>query len=323
MANETTIDGAGGGGTIDDFSYAAWIVPALTATLAEHALPMEWCRELDIVDKPSNAAKIPNFASDFGAADDDGAGVDAEYNGTQATALGNTSLDSGSASITSSEYGISIELTDQTTEDLADGFDLFALAEGVMARALALAWTDDFCALTTGLSNSVGATGVDATIAVFLSAQTGIRTRGGLAPDGLKYVLDNETVNHMESALTATSTSAASYATATDRILGAGAGPNNGMDANRHVLTFRGYQCIATGLTDLINTAADTSSMCFTPDGPGNRQYATFANVIKRLPRLEPERDAKMRSTSLVMTMRMAPGEVLDGTGTEIVADAP
>ncbi len=95
------------------------------------------------------------------------------------------------------------------------------------------------------------------------------------------------------------------------------------MGQRRHVLTFRGYPVYATGLGSTANTAADANGATFTPAGPNNDPYATFGNIVKRMPRFETDRNAKGRSTDLVLTMRMGAGELQDATGTLIQTDAP
>jgi hypothetical protein len=317
MATETTTT------TCNDLVNAAAIQPMLIACLAEQAVPMAWCREVDIRGQNSNVANVPTPESDFGSADDDGAGVDTEYDATEGTELSNIEFSTGVKQLTCAEYGILMEVTDTLVEDAIGGLDLFGIINSHMARALALAWSDDFCALFPGLTAQVGTTTVDLTIAQLLAAQTGIRTRGTIADDGLVYCLDNEQVLHVETALTATGTSMAVYAAAADRIFGFGPGPNQGMGANRHVLNFRGYPVHATGLTDTVAAAADVAGACFTPWGPANDEYSTFGNAVKRLPRFETQRFAKARGTELVLTMRFGVGELLDASGTEIATDAP
>ncbi len=316
MANETTTT------TANDITYSAIIATALLATLAEHALPMAWCNEYDITASPTNAQDVVRAASDYGSADDDGAGVDTEYDATQGTALSNVAWDTDKVTVTAAEYGIQYEITDNVVEDSITGLNLFEIIFTHMARALALAWTDDFCAQFANLSNSVGTSGADLTVAQTLSAQTGIRRRGVIADDGLVYVLDNQQAEDLEGQLIATAASQSVYATAADRILGVNVGANNGMGSGRQVLSFRGYPVVASGLTDTANAAADVVGACFTPAGPRNGPFATYGNAIKRNLRLETDRDISKRATMLVATMRMGVGEITDGSGTKIVTDA-
>lgn len=317
MANESTST------TINDFAYSAIISSFVMATLAEHALPMSWCKEFNLIGQPSGSVDVGYFDSDFGSGDDNGAGVDTEYDATEGTALSNTEVSSSKYTIAAAEYGIAVELTDNVQEDSISGVDILGRIQSHQQRALALAWSKDFVDLFSSLSNSVGSSGSDLTVAQMLAAQVGPRKRGVLADDGMAYILDNEQVDNLEAALIATNAAAAVYASAADRLLGVSAGPNNGLGSSRQVMGFRGYPVYATGLTPTANMAADVVGACITPDGPSNGPYATFGNVIKRAPRFEVERNAKGRSTDLVLSMRMASGELVDGSGTAIITDAP
>lgn len=316
MAAETTTS------TINDFAYSAVISSFIMATLAEHSLPMTWCKEFNLIGQPSASVDVGYFDSSYGSAEDNGAGVDGEYDQTEATPLGNTSIASSKYTIAAAEYGIAVELTDNVNEDSVSGVDILNQIQSHQQRALALAWTKDFIDLFSSISNSVGTTTAALTVAQMLAAQVGIRARGSLADDGLVFVLENNQVDNLEAALIATSTSATTYAAASDRLLGIGGGMNNGMGADRHVMSFRGYPVYSSGLNPTANAAADVVGCCFTPDGPNNGPYASFGNVIKRAPRLEPDRSAKGRSSDLVLTMRMAPGELKDESATAIITDA-
>jgi hypothetical protein len=318
MANEITTS------TIDDFSYAAIISPILIATLAEKAAFLAWAREFNIVGQPSSAYKLGSITSYWGSPNDRGAGVDTEFNATEGTELSNTAVSSGSVTISTAEFGVAHELTDTTSEDVIDSLDLLNLLRGTMMSVMQLAMADDMCAQFANLSNSIGTSGSDFTVAQLLAGKNDIRTRGGFAPDGVGYVLDTQAFADIENAFVATSTSAAVYALAADRILDFQPAPNNGMTDGR-VASFRGDPAYATGLTDTANAGADVVSAVFVPSTAANDDAAltTYGQVWKRLPRFETERHAKKRTTDLVMTLRWGIGELLDGTGSKYVTDAP
>lgn len=308
--------------TINDFTYSAVISTFIMATLAEHSLPMTWCKEFNLIGQPSNSVDVGYFDSVYGSAEDNGAGVDTEYDQTEATPLGNTAIATSKYTLAAAEYGIAVELTDNVGEDSISGVDMMNKIQAHQQRALALAWTKDFVDLFSSVSNSVGTTTSALTVAQMLSAQVGPRKRGVLADDGLAYVLENNQVDNLEAELISTNAAAAVYAAGADRLLGVGAGPNNGMGSSRHVLSFRGYPVYASGMNPTANSGDDVVGCLFTPDGPNNGPYASFGNVIKRAPRLEPDRSAKGRSSDLVLTMRMAPGELKDESATAIITDA-
>jgi hypothetical protein len=315
MANETTTT------TLDDVTHASLIEPVMMAALSEKPGLKRFAREFSAIGKSTNALKIPTETSWWGSANDDGAGVDTEFDATAVTDISNTAVSTGGVTLTAAEYGVAIEVEDKVSEDSVAGIDLFMMFETRMLHVLSLAMDDDFCALFAGLSNSVGSTGVDLTIAQLLQAQTDLRVRGVDAPDGVVYVLDNQQASDAESAFIATNAAAAVYAMAADRVLAWSPQSNNGM-SNRMISTFRGYEVHTTGITDTANAAADVVGSCFTFSSSSNDPHATFGAIWKRLPRFETERHAKKRTTDLVMTVRWGCGELLDGSGDKIVTDA-
>ena len=84
MANEITTT------AYDDVTHPSLVEPVMIAALAEQPGLWALSREFNLIGKPTAAAKIPKEVSWWGSADDDGAGVDAELNGTEGTHAGNT-----------------------------------------------------------------------------------------------------------------------------------------------------------------------------------------------------------------------------------------
>lgn len=316
MANETTTT------TLNDIVYSAVIEPSFLAYAMDWIVATQFCRRYSLVGKPANALDIPRFATDMGTVGDGGTAVDGEFDATQATDLSsNVALDTDKVTITCSEYGFKRIVTDNVWEDSISGIDLMdaILADG--AQILMTAFEDDVLALLASLSNTVGTSGSDLTIAQTLAAQVGIRKRGVRAPDGVVYVLDEQQVDDLEAAMIANSTSMAVYAFAQDKLLGIDRESNNGM-GNGHVFNFRGYPVYSTGLTDTANAGADVVGACITPTSAGNDRYATFGWADKRPFRVEPQRDASLRADELVFTMRRGVAEITDTSGTAIITDA-
>jgi hypothetical protein len=316
MANETTTT------TLNDIVYSAVIEPSFLAYAMDWIVAQQFARRYSLVGKPANALDIPRFATDMGTIGDGGTGVDTEFDATQATDLSaNIALDTDKVTITSSEYAFKRTITDNVFEDSIAGIDLMdaVLADG--AQILMTAFEDDMLALLASLSNTVGTSGADLTIAQTLAAQVGIRKRGVRAPDGVVYVLDEQQVDDLEAAMIATSTSTAVFAFANDRLLGIDREANNGM-GNGHVFSFRGYPVYSTGLTDTANAGADVVGACFVPTTSGNDRYATFGWADKRPFRVETQRDASLRADEVVFSMRRGVAEIADTTGTAIITDA-
>lgn len=320
MANEITTS------TLDDLTNANLVEPVVIMALSEQpGIAIESCREFSLIGKPATGIKIPTQTAYWGSANDRGAGVDTEFDGTQGTALSNTGVSSGSVTCTPSEYGVAHQLIDNVGEDsVLDGLELMNLFTGGMLLALNLALDDDFIANFANLSNSVGSTGVDLTAANLLSAQQGLRTRGVVA-DRIQYLIDNQQASDAEANLTSSGTSMAVFALAADRILNWQPTPGNGMASNRVISYFRGIPVVASGLTDTANTGADVVGACYCPTSAFNDASGatTYGIVWKRMPRFETQRQAKARGTDLVMTMRAGTAELQDGSGTAIITDAP
>ncbi|HTJ43035.1 MAG TPA: hypothetical protein VL463_13115 [Kofleriaceae bacterium] len=319
MASETTTSTYTG--AVNASLVQAFIQPALSES---PGVALRMCREINLIGQKATAAKIATETPNWGSPNDDGAGVDTEFDATQGTALGNTAFSAGSYTCTPTEYGVAAGLTDNVSEDsVLDAGELLAFIQNRMLHILTLAWDDDYLALLVSLSNVVGVSGSDLTIAQMLAAQQGIRVRGALA-DGLAYILDNQQASDLESALIATSTSMASFAPSADRLIGYNPSVNNGMGADRMIMQFRGYPVVATGLTDTANAGADVVGACVVPSSPANDNAGSTTHVyaIKRLPTFEMQRQAKGRLWDLVMTSRIGFAEAVDGAGTSIVTDA-
>lgn len=319
MANETTTS------TLDDLTNATLVEPVVIMALSEQpGIAIRSCREFNLIGKPTLAAKIPTQTSYWGSAADDGAGVDTEFDATQATALSNTAVSTGSVTCTPSEYGVAHQLTDNVGEDASlDALELMNLFTSQMLTVLQLALDDDFCANFANLSNSVGSTGVDLTVAQMLSALTGARNRGTVA-DAINYVLDVQQANDLDSALIGANAAAAIYALSADRIINYQPSGDSGFAASRQISTFRNAPVYVTGLTDTANTGADVVGAFYCPTSAFNDASGatTYAIAWKRMPRFETQRQAKSRATDLVMTMRAGTAELQDGSGTAIITDA-
>lgn len=317
MSNETTTS------TLDDITHASLIQPCIILALSEKPGLSRNCREFNLINQSTNVAKIPTETSYWGSANDDGAGVDTEFDASQATSLSNTAVSTGSVTCTAAEYGVAHALTDNVAEDSVSAIEIFDLLTMRMLHVLQLAMDDDYLALLASLSNSVGVSGSDLTVAQLIAAQQGLRTRG-VDADAIEYILDNQQASDIEAALIAGSTSAAVYALSADRLIGYQPAPDHGMGPGRQIMTFRGLPVKATGLTDTANTGADVVGACICPSTQYNDASgaSTHCMAWKRLPRYEAQRQAKGRYTDMVMTARAGFAELQDGAGTAVITDA-
>jgi hypothetical protein len=316
MALETTTT------TLNDVVYGYIIEPTFLDYAHDWVVATPFFRRYSLIGKPSNVLQVPRFATDMGTVGDGGGGVDGEFDATEGTDLStNTTQDTDNVQFTVAEYGLVRKVTDNVKEDSILGSDMSMYISDA-ARILTTAVEDSACALFASLSNSVGVTTSDLTIAQAVSAADGIRERGCRAPNGVTYVLDDQQYNDLRDACIATDTSWASFPQVASTLLDVQKDPINGL-GNGRVMSFRGFDVYATGLTDTANTGADVVGACFTHTGPGNDAFATFAIVDKRPFRIETERDATLRADELVFTTRVAVGEATDASGTKILSDAP
>ncbi len=315
MANESTTT------SLNDIVYSAWIELAWLGYAMDWIVFQQFCRRFSLIGKPSASLDVPRYDSDMGTVGDTGTGVATAFDATEGTDLTVTQATTSKVTLSVSEYAIMRVLTDDIGEDSVSGLDVMDRMLADAARILMTAFEDDGVGLFGSLSNTVGTTTADLTIAQTLAAHVGIRKRGHVAPDGVVYVLDEQQVDDLEAALIATSTSAASYAGATDRLLGVDRTANNGL-GNGHVMNFRGYPVYSSGLTDTANAGADVVGACFVPSSEANNPQATFGVLDKRPFRVEPQRDASLRASELVFSMRKGVGEITDGSGTAIITDA-
>lgn len=318
MANEITTT------SLDDMTNASLVQPVVIGALSErpgHAIRV--CREFNGIGQATKALKIPKQVSFWGSPADRGVGVDLEFDGTEGTAAGNTAMTDAAVTINSPEYVVAHALTDNVGEDSAiDAAELMQLISGTMLKVLTLALDDDFVALAAGLSNSYGSTGVDLSLAQAIAASHGIVTRGANF-DAIEYLIDPQQTQDLHTAILSTNAAAAVYAPSADRLI-AYTNPSAVERGAGKIGTLNGYDVYQSGLTDTANAGADVAGMAFCPSTANNDATGctTFGIGWKRLPKFEQQRQAKGRSTDLVMSMRVGVAELQDGSGSAIVTDA-
>lgn len=317
MANETTTT------TLTEIVNSEWIRPAFQDYAADWLVATQFLLRFDLRGRGTATVAVPSIISDMGTVSDGGAGVDTEYDATEATDLTNTTMDLSEATISTSEYGVMRTITDTALEDTVDGFNMIQEIVNDSARILATALEDDVCALFAGFGTTVGTSGSPLTLTNMSDGVTTIRAAGVRAPDGIVFVLDDEQASEYEAALISTNAAAAVYAGAADRLLSANPTPNNGL-ANGHIGFFRQYPVYMTGLTDTANMGADVVGAAFVRgDTAGNARMAALGLAVSREFTVATERNESLRATEVVATQRMGVGELLDAAGVKLVTDAP
>lgn len=271
------------------------------------------------VNNGASTVSQTRWVSDVGTVPDDGAGVDTEYDATEATDLTAVELETTDATFSVVEYGLLREPSDTAMEDatMLTVQDIAANAVGILMDAM----NDDACALFASLSSSSGSTGTNLSVANFNDALYQLARRG--VKGDLVAILDNIQVEDFSDALEAGSTNIAVYAGAADRMMGVSADPMQGRNVEGYALTYKGVPIYRQGLTDTANTAADVVGAIFVRgDIPAQRGMATYGQATRRPFKIATQRDESARCTELVFTARWGCGEIFDKTGQKIVTDA-
>lgn len=319
MANETTTSTMAGG------INASLVQPTVILALSERpGLAVRVCREFDLTGQGTGTAKIPTQTSYWGAPQDRGAGVDTEFDGAEGTDAGNTAFTLGNIPISTPEYVVAHALSDSAQEDLAlDDAAILSLMTTTMVNVLQIALDDDLVAMFAGLSQGVGTSGTDLSLAQALSATHGIIRRGANC-EAMEFVLDPEQVENIRTAILSTNAAASVLQITADRLIGFQRMDGQSRGQGR-VMMLDGCLVTLSGLTDTANTGADVVGAAFVPTSAYNdaNGATTFGLAWKRLPRLEFERRAKGRATDIVVSMRAGLAELQDGAGTSITTDAP
>jgi len=318
MPNESTAT------TLTEIVNSEWIRPSFQSYAAPWAVGSKFALEVDLRGKGSGTVALPRIQSDMGAVSDGGGGVDTEFDGAEGTDLSNTQMDLNESTVTSSEYGIMRTLTDSAQEDSIDGFQLLSVIANDAARILQTALEDDFCALFGSVTDTQGATGVDATAANLTSCIAAIRNAGVRAPGGLVAVLDDEQVLNLESDFEGTSTTTyAKYDANAATMMRLSPDANNGLTDGK-VFEYKGVSVFQTGLTDTANTGADVVGCVFVnAAAPGNESWAAFAMSVSREFTSELQRDASLRATEIVCTQRKGVAIALNAAASALITDAP
>jgi hypothetical protein len=282
--------------------------------LGNYKNPTQFFLPISITNGASTVSQT-RWDSPVGTVPDHSAGVDTEFNATEATDLTAVELTTSDATFSVVEYGLLREPSDTALEDatLLTVQDIVAQAVGIIADAM----NSDACALFASLSNGSGSTGANLSIATVDAALYALAGRGAMGE--LVGILDNVAANDFQDALQAASTNLAIYAGAADRMMNVSVDSMQGRNVQGYVLSYKGVPFHRTGLCATANTAADTISAIFVRgDLPAQRGMATYGQAERRPFRVATQRDESARCTELVFSARWGCGEIFDGTGQKL-----
>lgn len=314
MAAETTTT------TLTELVYGEWISPLIQSYAGNYLNPSQFLLRLDPLNGSSTVSQ-PRWVSDQGTVPDDGAGVDTEFDATEATDLSNSDLETLDSTFTISEYGIMREVTDTVIESAQNAAAVMQFIVPDAASILMAAGNDDVCALFASFTNASGSTGVDTSVADVDDCLYDLADRG--VQGDLVGIFDNQQVRDFMNALQATSTSMAVYAGSTDRQIATSFAGDQGRNVEGFALTYKGVPIYRNGLCDTANVGADVVGAIFVRgDIESQRATAALGQGYLREFRVETERNASKRTTEIVCTMRWGAGIINNTMGQELTTDA-
>lgn len=314
MANETTLT------TLTELVHAEWINPFILSFASNYKNPSQFLLRMD-PQNGSTTVSAPRYVSDEGDVNDEGAAVDSEYDATEATDLSNTALETLDETFSISEYGLMRTVTDHVIESAQSAASVLASLAPNAASVLMAASNQTACALFTAFTNQSGDTSADPlTIAFIDDALYDLAERG--VTGELVGILHHDQVRDYFNAVQASASSQATYAGAADRQMAAIASPDQGRNVDGWAFSYKGTNFYRNGLCSTANTAANVVGAIFARgDIPAQADMAAIGQGSLREFRVETERDASLRATEFVFTMRWGCGIVNDAHGQEVISD--
>jgi hypothetical protein len=236
------------------------------------------------------------------------AGGDITTEGT--TDMSNTLLETTEATATAAQVGILREVADLAASSSIlgeDGLRMFIARDGALLMAEML--EDDLAALFASISNSVGSSESDLTIANCVQAQMTRRTLNARGPAA--FVLDDQQLYDLSAAVVG-STATVFEAGANQSILN---GRSDGFAG-----TFLGDPVYYTNLTDTANTGSNVVGAYITTNG--NPYHASLGIAMKWFPRMKSEIDVSKVTTQYAITQAHGVTLRYNTTAVKIVTDA-
>jgi hypothetical protein len=314
MANETTLT------TLTELVHAEWISPFILSYAENYKNPSQFLLRMDPLNG-STTVSAPRWVSDEGDVADEGVAVDSEYDATEASDLANTALETLDSTFSISDYGLMRTVTDHVIESAQSAASVLASLIPNATSTLMAASNQTACALFSGFTNQSGDVTADPlTIAFVDDAIYDLAERG--VTGELVGILHHDQVRDFMNAIQATSTNVASYGAAADRQMAAQTSGDQGRNVEGLALSYKGVPFYRNGLCATANTAANVIGAVFARgDIPAQADMAAIGQGSLRDFRVETQRDASLRATEFVFTMRWGCGIVNDAHGQEIISD--
>lgn len=314
MSFETTLT------TLTELVHAEWISPFILSYAENYKNPSQFLLRMDPLNG-STTVSAPRWVSDEGDVNDEGGAVDSEFDATEATDLGNTALETLDETFSISEYGLMRTVTDHVIESAQSAASVLSSLIPNATSTLMAAGNQTACALFASFTNQSGDTTADPlTIAFVDDAIYDLAERG--VTGELVGILHHDQVRDFMNALQAASTSMATYAGAADRQMAVTTAPDQGRSVEGWSLRYKGVDFYRNGLCSTANTAANVIGAIFARgDIPAQAAMAAVGQGSLRDFRVETQRDASLRATEFVFTMRWGCGIINNAHGQEVISD--
>ena len=263
------------------------IVQAALFTLSEQTVIRPLVRNYDMTGTPGLTAQVPIYPAIAASSLTDGTDITA-----------NTAFDTSSKTITATEIGAMVTLTDLSKESSNE--DLAAAIGRQLGDAMAKKVDEDLAALFSGFSNTVGSGAAEITVDDFFKAAATLRANQ--APGPYVAVIHPYQAFQLKKVLA-----------------GNGNTPMNNHELANEALR-SGYVGQVAGIQIFESTVITGAS-----DGAfvGAAMSAdALGYMVKRNMRIETQRQASQRADQIVGTMAYGVSEIFDAYGVGLIADA-
>lgn len=266
------------------------IVQSALYTMNEKTIIRPVVRNYDMSGTPGLTAQVPIYPSVAAAAVADG------------TDLANTAFNTTSKTITASEVGVMVELTDLAAEAATD--DVAAAIGRQLGSAMAEKVDTDLAGLFSGFSTQLGSGADEITADLIFQAAATLRNNNADQNGAYVCVLHPFQAYQLKKSLT-----------------------NAGAATMSHALSDVGNAALRDGFIGRIAGVDIFESNVVTGDSAGAYVGAVMSQdalgyMVKRNMRIETERNASKRSLEIVGSMAYGVSELFDTYGVGIVADA-
>ena len=268
------------------------IVQAALYTLSEQTVIRPLVRNYDMTGTPGLTAQVPIYPAISASGLTDGTDISA-----------NTAFNTTSITMTASEIGAMVTLTDLSKESSNE--DLASAIGRQLGDAMAKKVDQDLAALFTGFTNTVGSANTEITVDDIFKAAAILRANQ--APGPYVAVLHPYQAFQLKKVLA-----------------GNGNTPMNNHDLANEALR-AGYISTVAGVQIFESTVIGGDSADST--GAGNYYGAVMSSdalgyMVKRNMRIETQRQSSQRADQIVGTMAYAVSEIFDSYGVALIADA-